>query len=48
MTKISLSRPKDKSFEAFKKWIKEINKNFGGKETATDAKYKKAWEKFWA
>ena len=43
----TLSRPKDKSLEAFKAWIKEINKKFGGKETLTDAQYEAGWKKFW-
>lgn len=43
-----LSRPKNKSLKAFKAWIKETNKKFGGKETLTEAQYKAGWKKFWS
>ena len=42
-----LSRPKDKTLESFKAWIREINKKFGGKETLTDEQYETGWKKFW-
>jgi hypothetical protein len=46
--KLMISRPKDESFEAFKKWLQDVNKGLGvsGKEPSDD-EYKKVWQKFW-
>ena len=44
-----LSRPKDKSLEAYRNWIEGIVKrvNPGAKSTMTDADWKKGWKEFW-
>lgn len=48
--KVILSRPKDKSLEAFKSWIGEISAHLlGDKEsTMTEEKWEKAWKEFWS
>lgn len=42
-----LSRPKDRSLEAFRKWLKELAERMGGKQTLTDKEIEAVWEKFW-
>lgn len=46
--KLTLSRPKDESFEAYKKWILNLGKKLGAKDTPTDEKLRASWQKFWA
>lgn len=50
--KVLLSRPKDRSFEAFKAWFQEFVKHLTGREeldgTVTDESLRKLWKKFWA
>jgi hypothetical protein len=43
-----LSRPKDKSLEAFKAWIREITKSLGGsEEEMTEEEWVQGWKDFW-
>lgn len=46
---VMLSRPKDKTLEAFKEWVREIVKHITGrdKQTMTEAEWEAAWKKFW-
>jgi len=48
--KVTLSRPKDKSLEAYKAWITEITLrlNPNAKETLTEEQWVDRWKRFWA
>jgi hypothetical protein len=45
-----LSRPKDKSLEAYKAWIKELTFKLTGKndDPMTDEMWITRWENFWS
>jgi hypothetical protein len=45
----TLSRPKDRSLEAYKAWIKELAFKMTGKNdnSMTEADWEEAWKKFW-
>jgi hypothetical protein len=47
--KITLSRPKDKSLEAYKAWITEITSrlNPDAKSTMTEEQWAERWNQFW-
>jgi hypothetical protein len=47
MAKPTLTRPKDKSFASFKKWMDELATALKAERTLTDEELKKAWVKFW-
>jgi hypothetical protein len=48
--KVLLSRPKDKSLEAYKQWIKEITFHLTGKndDSMTEEKWIESWKEFWS
>ena len=46
-TKLQMSRPKDKSFESFKKWMAELSSALDAKQTLTEKELKAGWVKFW-
>jgi uncharacterized protein YaaR (DUF327 family) len=50
MKKPILSRPKDKSLEAYKAWIKEFVKSLGGssEDDMTEEQWVEGWKKFWS
>jgi hypothetical protein len=45
-----LSRPKDKSLESYKAWIKEfaLSLNPDAKDTMTEEQWIEGWKKFWS
>lgn len=48
--KIAVSRPKDKSFEAYKAWMSELAQRLTTQETDimwTEKEWIENWEKFW-
>ncbi len=44
-----LSRPKDRTLEAYKAWMQEIIRNIApnAKKTMTEEKWTASWKKFW-
>jgi hypothetical protein len=45
---LNLSRPADKSLEAYKKWLQNFFKAVTGKSMkATEEKWIKEWKEFW-
>ncbi len=46
---VSFSRPKDKSLEAYKAWIKELAFRMSGKndDSMTEEKWVERWKEFW-
>ncbi len=49
-SKVTLSRPKDKSLETYKAWITEIvlRLNPDAKDTLTEEQWVDKWKRFWA
>jgi hypothetical protein len=48
--KPTLSRPKDKSLEAYKDWIKELARKFTTQEheiDLTEKEWIESWEEYW-
>jgi hypothetical protein len=45
---LTISRPKDESFEAYKNWIKDIASNLGLKCEASEEELQAGWKEFWS
>ena len=46
--KLTVSRPVDESFEAFKEWILDLGSKLGAKSgSMPDEELREGWKKFW-